>query len=348
MFENKERTDLSDYGEFGLIDHIKQFVQIENDTTVTGIGDDAAVVDHKGEKTVMSTDLLIEGVHFDLAYVPLMHLGYKAVAVNVSDICAMNARPTQILVSIGISNRFSMEAVEELYKGILRACKNYNVDLVGGDTSSSDKGLFISVTAVGHQDESKIVYRKGASEGELVCVTGDLGGAYMGHQLLEREKRIFMEHPEMQPDLEGKDYIVGRQLKPEARVDLKATFEEMEVLPTAMIDISDGLGSELYHLKESSQVGFAIYEDKLPLDPMTYQQGIDFGIDPTVAALNGGEDYEMLFTIKQSDYDKLKDNKDITVIGFCTEVHEGVQLISKSGNKHEITVQGWDHLKKKD
>lgn len=348
MFENKGRTELKELGEFGLIDQIKKSVEISQESTVLGIGDDAAILDKSDKQCIVTTDLLMENIHFDLSYVPLKHLGFKSVAVNVSDLCAMNAIPSQILVSIGISNRFSLEAVEEIYSGILAACKAYKVDLVGGDTSSSQSGLVISITAIGYQKKEKIVKRSGAKEGELLCVTGDLGGAFMGLQLLEREKRIFLEHPKMQPDLEGKDYIVGRQLKPEARVDLSYTLDELGVLPTSMIDVSDGIASELHHLKEHSKVGFVVYEDKLPIDPMTYQQGIDFGIDPTVAALNGGEDYELLFTVAQADYEKVKNCKDVTIIGYCTQESEGIHLISKSEVKHPITAQGWDAFKKED
>ena len=347
MFENKGRTELNELGEFGLINSIKESIIINHKSTLQGIGDDAAILDLTDSKTVISTDMLLENVHFDLAYVPLKHLGFKSIAVNVSDICAMNAVPKQVLVSIGISNRFSLEAVEELYLGINAACKAYNIDLIGGDTSSSKSGLVISITAIGAQKEEKIVTRTGAKEGELLCVTGDLGGAYMGLQLLDREKRIFLEQPKMQPDLEGKDYIVGRQLKPEARVDILTTFEELNILPTSMIDVSDGVASELHHLKENSKVGFVVYEDKLPIDPMTYQQGVDFGIDPTVAALNGGEDYELLFTIKQKDFETIKHHKDITIIGYCTEESEGIHLISKGDTKHPITSQGWNAFHKK-
>lgn len=345
MFENKERTEINELGEFGLIDHLTQHFKLAQPNSITGIGDDAAVIGEGEIKTILSTDMLLEKVHFDLSYVPLKHLGFKAVAVNISDICAMNAIPKQILVSIGISNRFSLEAVETLYSGIQAACEAYDVDLIGGDTSSSQSGLVLNITAIGEQKADKIVYRKGAKEADLLCVTGDLGGAYMGLQLLEREKKIFLEHPAAQPDLENKDYIVGRQLKPEARIDLRTTLEELDITPTSMIDISDGLASETHHLAKHSDVGFAIYEDKLPIDPMTYQQGLDFGIDPTVAVLNGGEDYEILFTINQSDFEKIKHHKDISVIGYCTDKHEGINLISKSGVKHKITAQGWDSFK---
>lgn len=348
MFENKGRTELKELGEFGLIEEIKNSVEITSASTVLGIGDDAAILDKSELQTVISTDMLLENIHFDLSYVPLKHLGFKAVAVNVSDICAMHAVPSQILVSIGISNRFSLEAVEEIYVGIQAACKAYKVDLIGGDTTSSQSGLVISITAIGHQKEEKIVKRTGANEGDLLCVTGDLGGAYMGLQLLEREKKIFLEQPKMQPDLEGKDYIVGRQLKPEARIDLEPILQELKVTPTAMIDVSDGVASELHHLKKESKVGFVVYEDKLPIDPMTYQQGIDFGIDPTVAALNGGEDYELLFTVAQADYEKIKNCQDVSIIGYCTQESEGIHLITKSQNKHAITAQGWDAFKKKD
>jgi thiamine-monophosphate kinase len=348
MFENKGRTELNQLGEFGLIDTIKKSVTLNQESSIEGIGDDAAILDLSKSTTVVSTDMLLENVHFDLAYAPLKHLGFKSVAVNISDICAMNAIPTQILVSIGISNRFSLEAVEELYLGINAACKAYNVDLIGGDTTSSTSGLVISITAIGMQDKEKIVKRSGAKEGELLCVTGDLGGAYMGLQLLDREKRIFVEQPRMQPDLEGKDYIVGRQLKPEARIDVITTLNDLSIIPTSMIDVSDGVASELHHLMEHSKVGFVVYEDKLPIDPMTYQQGIDFGIDPTVAALNGGEDYELLFTVKQTDFEAIKHHKDISIIGYCTQESEGIHLISKNDTKVPITSQGWNAFKKND
>ena len=345
MFENNSRTELSSLGEFGLIDHITKHIELYQDSTIKGVGDDAAILKFNEEQIVVTTDLLLEGIHFDLSYVPLKHLGYKAIVVNLSDVFAMNAHPTQVLVSIGVSNRFSLEAVEEIYQGMNIACKRYGVDLVGGDTSASKQGLVISVTAIGKQSAEKIVKREGASINDLVCVTGDLGAAYMGLQLLEREKNVYLSNPEIQPDLEGFDYIVERQLKPEARKDIIDLFKERDLVPTSMIDVSDGLASEILHLCKSSGLGAHIYEEKIPIDPMTYESARSFNLDPTVCALSGGEDYELLFTIKQSDFDKIKNNPDISVIGHMTQSSEGAQLISKSGNQHNITAQGWNAFK---
>jgi thiamine-monophosphate kinase len=346
MFENKGRTEIENLGEFGLIDHITKNIKIKNPTSVKGIGDDAAVLDFEGKKTLISTDLLLEGIHFDLAYTPLKHLGYKAIQVNLSDIYAMNGTATQVTVSIGISSKFPLEAVEELYLGINIACEKYGIDLVGGDTSSSKQGLVISVTSIGYAEEDKICYRDGAKEGDLICVSGDLGGAYIGLQLLEREKGIFLENPQIQPDLEGKDYIVERQLKPESRKDIIEVLADINIKPTAMIDVSDGLASEILHICKQSNTGCKIYEDKIPIDPMTYDTARDFGIDPTVCALNGGEDYELLFTINQSDYEKIKNSADISIIGHITEASAGCNLISKSDIVHEIKAQGWNAFKK--
>ena len=346
MIENKGRTEIEILGEFGLIDQLTKNIKIQNHTTVKGIGDDAAVLNFEGKKTLISTDLLLEGIHFDLAYTPLKHLGYKAIQVNLSDIYAMNGTATQVTVSIGISSKFPLEAVEELYLGISIACEKYGIDLVGGDTSSSKQGLVISVTSVGYADEDKICYRNGAKEGDLICVSGDLGGAYIGLQLLEREKGIFLENPQIQPDLEGKDYIVERQLKPESRKDIIEVLADINVKPTAMIDISDGLASDILHICKQSAKGCKIYEDKIPIDPMTYDTAREFGIDPTVCALNGGEDYELLFTIDQSDYDKIKNSADISIIGHITEPFAGCNLISKSDIVHEIKAQGWNAFKK--
>ncbi|SEL42867.1 thiamine-phosphate kinase [Parapedobacter koreensis] len=346
MFDNKEKTDLEHLGEFGLIAHITKAVELTEKSTLKGIGDDAAVLDFSGKKTLVSTDLLLEGVHFDLRYVPLKHLGYKAVQVNLSDIYAMNGIASQVTFSIGLSSRFPLEAVEELYAGVLLACNAYNVDLVGGDTSTSQQGLIISVTSIGHAKEADIAYRHGAQEGDLVCVSGDLGGAYIGLQLLEREKRIFLENPNIQPDLEGKDYIIERQLKPEARKDIVQLLADIGIKPTAMIDISDGLASEILHICEASGKGCRLYEEKIPIDPMTYDTAREFGIDPTICALNGGEDYELLFTVSQADYDKIKSQPDISIIGHITEQAAGCELISKSGNVHPITAQGWNAFAK--
>ncbi len=345
MFENKERTEIEKLGEFGLIDHLTKQFEISQPSTQKAVGDDAAVLTFDKKKTLISTDLLLEGIHFDLAYVPFKHLGYKAVQVNLSDIYAMNGIASQITVSIGLSSRFPLETIEELYEGIYAACKKYGVDLVGGDTTSSKQGLVLSLTSIGYADEKDICYRDGAQEGDLIAVSGDLGGAYLGLQLLEREKKIYLENPNIQPDLEGKDYIVERQLKPEARKDIVEYLKSIKVKPTSMIDISDGLASEIKHICKQSEKGCNIYEEKIPIDPMTYDTARDFGLDPTVCALSGGEDYELLFTIKQSDYDKIKNNPDITIIGHITDKAAGCQLISKSGNQHEIKAQGWNAFK---
>ncbi len=348
MLENTGRTELSSLGEFGLIKHLTQFVEIKNESSLKGVGDDAAVIDNKDKLTVVSTDMLVEGIHFDLSYVPLKHLGYKAVNVNVSDIYAMNAIPKQITISIAVSNRFSVESVEELYSGMMLACHKHKVDIVGGDTTSSKSGLIISITVIGEAKAEELVYRNGAKEGDLLCVTGDLGAAYVGLQLLEREKQIFMESPGVQPDLEGNDYILERQLKPEARKDIPVLLEKLEVKPTAMIDISDGLASEILHLCTQSETGCNLYEEKIPIDPLTYTVAREFNLDPTVCALSGGEDYELLFTIDQSDFPKIKANPDITVIGHMTNKKDGINLITKGGSSTPLTAQGWDALLKKD
>jgi len=342
MFENEEKTNIEKLGEFGLINHLTQNIKIAQNSTVKGVGDDAAVLDFQGRKVLVSTDMLLEGIHFDLAYTPLKHLGYKAVQVNLSDIYAMNGVASQVTVSIGMSSKFPLEAIEELYEGIYLACEKYNVDLVGGDTTSSKQGLVISVTALGYADEKDIVFRNGAGEGDLICVSGDLGWAYVGLQLLEREKLIYLENPNIQPDLEGKDYIVERQLKPEARKDIIDLLQDIGVKPTAMIDISDGLASELLHICKQSNKGCNLYEDKIPLDPMTFETAREFHLDPTVCALSGGEDYELLFTVKQADYDKIKFKMDITIIGYITEPSAGCNLVTKSGNVHVLKAQGWN------
>ncbi|HEY5326630.1 MAG TPA: thiamine-phosphate kinase [Mucilaginibacter sp.] len=342
MFENEEKTNIEQLGEFGLINYLTKNIKISQKSTLKGVGDDAAVLDFKDKKVLISTDMLLEGIHFDLAYTPLKHLGYKAIQVNLSDIYAMNSIPSQVTVSIGISSKFPLEAVEELYEGIYLACEKYNVDLIGGDTSSSKQGLVISVTAIGYADEQDIVYRNGAKEGDLICVSGDLGGAYTGLQLLEREKLIYLENPNIQPDLEGKDYIVERQLKPEVRKDIIELLKDIEVKPTAMIDISDGLASEILHICQQSNKGCNLYEEKIPLDPMTFDTAREFNLDPTVCALSGGEDYELLFTVKQADYDKIKFKMDITIIGYITEASAGCNLITKAGNSHPLKAQGWN------
>ncbi len=344
MFENTERTELSSLGEFGLIDHLAKHFEPKHKSSHLGIGDDAALIKLGTRVMAISTDMLVEGVHFDLTYMPLKHLGYKAVTANLSDIAAMNAKPSQITVSIGMSNRFSLEAVEELYEGMRLACEKYKVDLIGGDTTSSRSGLVISVTAMGEANLKKTTYRKGAKPGDLLVVSGDIGGAYMGLQILEREKRVFMEHKEMQPDLEPYDYIVGRQLKPEARLDIIDRLEELKIVPTSMIDVSDGVASEIHHLGQSSDVGFDIYEDKLPIDPQTMDTALSFELNPSIAALNGGEDYELLFTVSQDDYDKMKSDIDFTIIGHATDTKEVYTLHTKAGNSFGIKAQGWDHL----
>ncbi len=346
MFDNKEKTEVAALGEFGLISHLTKNIKLLDNTSVKGIGDDAAVMDFAGKKTLISTDLLLEGVHFDLAYVPLKHLGYKAVQVNLSDIYAMNGTASQITFSLGISSKFPLEAVEELYQGVLLACEQYKVDLIGGDTSSSKQGLVISVTSIGYADEADVVYRNTAEEGDLICVSGDLGGAYVGLQLLEREKQVYLSNPNIQPDLEGKDYIVERQLKPEARGDIISILKELKIKPTSMIDVSDGLASEILHICTQSNKGCSLYEEKIPIDPMTYETAREFGLDPTVCALSGGEDYELLFTIKQNDFEKIRYNVDITIIGHITEAAAGCNLVSKSGNVHELKAQGWNAFNK--
>lgn len=336
-----ERTEVSSLGEFGLIDHLTKNIELHNASTILGVGDDAAVIDHYGKQTVVTNDLLIEGVHFDLMYTPLKHLGYKTVAVNVSDICAMNATPTQIILGLGFSNRFSVEALDEFYEGVYAACNQYKVDLIGGDTTSSQKGFIISCTAIGEVAPDKYVTRKGAGKSELLCVSGDLGAAYLGLVLLEREKKIFLENPKVQPDLEGEKYTVGRLLKPEARVDIVEFFATSNVTPTSMIDVSDGLSSEVHHLCKQSGVGCVLYEEKVPIAEETKLAAFKFNLDPTACALSGGEDYELLFTVKQDDYEKMSSNPDISVIGYITDSEAGAHIITKGGSKHPITAQGW-------
>lgn len=340
-----EQKDLNQLGEFGLIDHLsKEFIAV-NTTTLTGIGDDAAVIDiSETEAMLVSTDMLVEGIHFNLMYSPLKHIGYKAVAVNLSDICAMNAKPEQITVSLAFSSKFPLEAIEELYKGIRAACEFYKVDLVGGDTSTSYSGLTMSVTAIGRAQKDKIVYRSGAREYDLVVVTGDLGAAYMGLQVLEREKEVFKANPDIQPDLEGHDYIIKRQLKPEARKDVVEFLAELDVVPTSMIDISDGLASEILHICKNSKVGCHIYDEKIPIDGATSMAAIDFNMDPATCALNGGEDYELLFTINQNDFEKIKGNPHMTVIGHITNENDGCYFIDKNGSAITLKAQGWNHF----
>lgn len=342
----ENRTEISTLGEFGLIDHLTKNFEIQNVSTVLGVGDDAAVIDHFGKQAIVTTDLLIEGIHFDLMYTPLKHLGYKSVIVNLSDVYAMNATPTQITISIGFSNRFSVEALDEFYEGVYIACEKYGVDLVGGDTSSSDKGFIISVTAIGEVSPDKFVKRSTAQKGDLICVSGDLGGAFLGLTLMEREKKIFLENPKVQPDLENEDYIVGRLLKPEARKDIIEFFEKNDIMPTSMMDISDGLSSEVLHLCKQSNLGCRIYEEKIPIHDLARKAAFKFGLDPTVCALNGGEDYELIFTLKQEDYDKITLNEEIAVVGYMAELEEGTKLLTKGGNTFDITSQGWNAFNK--
>lgn len=346
MLENKDqnKTSLAQLGEFGLINHITKNFNIQQKSTLKGIGDDAAVLDFKSKKAVVTTDLLVEGVHFDLSYMPLKHLGYKAVVVNISDICAMNAVPTQVTVSIAVSNRFPLEAVEELYEGIRLACDYYKVDLIGGDTTSSTTGLLISVTALGEADQEEITYRSGAQENDLLVVTGDIGSAYMGLQVLEREKQVFLVNPQSQPDLEDYSYIIERQLKPEARTDVKELLQKLEVVPTAMIDVSDGISSEIMHICKASNVGCNLYEDKLPLDPQLINVCEEFNLDSTTIAINGGEDYELLFTIPMDDFDKIKGNPNFSIIGHITEEREGMHLITRENTKLPLKARGWNAL----
>ena len=339
------RTNVNDLGEFGLIDHLTSEAVLKQPTSIRGVGDDAAVIDSGDHFTVVSTDMLVEDIHFDLSYSPLKHVGYKAVIVNLSDIYAMNAVPTQITVSIAISNRFSVEALEELYKGIHLACDIYNVDLVGGDTTSSNKGLIISITAIGRADKGKIAYRIGAKPGDAVCVTGNLGAAYLGLQILEREKKIYLDHPDLQPELDSHEYLIGRLLKPEARRDAIAYFEEKGVVPTSMIDISDGLSSEAIHICRQSQVGMIIEEGKVPMHPDMEKLAIDFKINPITCAMHGGEDYELLFTVDDDDIEAIRYMDDVYIIGEVREAQEGLKLLTTGGKIVDLTAQGWNHFK---
>lgn len=343
-----QRTELSALGEFGLIDHLTAGLKTFHSSTLKGVGDDAAVIDQGDYVTLVSKDLLVEGVHFDLTYTPLRHLGYKAAVVNISDIVAMNGTATQMLVGISVSNRFSVEALDELYAGIRLACEKYKVDLVGGDTTSSVSGLFISVTVLGRAKKEDVVYRSTARENDLICVSGDLGGAYIGLLLLEREKQVYKVNPEMQPELEGNDYVLERQLKPEARADVLLKLREAGVKPTAMIDISDGLASEILHIAKDSGLGCRIYENKIPIDVVTVDVATEFIMDPTTAAMNGGEDYELLFTIDVNDFEKVKAIPGIQIIGHMLEKAEGEYLISNGGSLYPIEAQGFDHMREKD
>ncbi len=344
MSTEEKRTDISKYGEFGLIDHLTRSITLQNPSSLKGVGDDAALIDNGEHLTVVSTDLLLEGIHFDLMYNPLKHLGYKAIVVNLSDIYAMNAQPKQVTVSLGVSNRFSVEALEELYAGIRAACDHYKVDLVGGDTTSSNQGLVISVTALGQGEKDKMTYRSGAKVGDIICVTGDLGAAYLGLQLLEREKQIYLSQPDVQPDLESQKYLVGRQLKPEARRDMVELFAKNNIVPTSMIDVSDGLSSDLLHICKQSGVGAFIEESGVPIHPEAQQMAIKFKLDPITCALSGGEDYELLFTIEEKDLPAVRLLPDIYIMGEIVPKEDGVKLHTKGGNIHPIKAQGWDHF----
>ncbi|SHN44756.1 thiamine-phosphate kinase [Chitinophaga sp. CF418] len=337
-----ERTEINSLGEFGLIELLTKNIEIQQASTILGVGDDAAVIDHFGRQTVISTDMLVEGIHFDLMYTPLKHLGYKSVVVNLSDIYAMNATPTQITMSIAFSNRFSVDALNEFYEGVYAACEKYGVDLIGGDTSSSQKGFVISVTAIGEVAPDKFVKRSTAQKGDLLCVSGDLGAAYLGLTLLEREKQIYLESPQLQPDLEDQTYIIGRQLKPEARRDIIDFLQEQDIQPTAMMDVSDGLSSEILHICKQSNLGVVLYEEKIPIANETKEMALKFSLDPTAAALSGGEDYELLFTMKQEDYDKIVLSEQISVIGYMTDISEGAHILTKGGNKFKLVAQGWN------
>ena len=341
---NEIRTEISSIGEFGLIERISKEFNLSNPSTRLGIGDDAAVIQSGSEYLLLSKDLLLEGIHFDLSYVPLQHLGYKAIACNVSDIAAMNGKPSQVAIGLALTNRFSVEVVDVIYQGIKAACDNYKVDLVGGDTTASPYGLVISVSILGTVGPNKIAYRSGAKDNDIICVTGDLGGAYMGLQILEREKAVYKSNPEMQPDLQQYEYIVKRQLKPEARMDIIFELEDAGVVPTSMIDISDGLASELMHISKNSNVGVKVLEDKIPIDNQTFETALEFKLDPITCALNGGEDYELLFTIDQKDFEKIKNHPDIHFIGHIHANASQNVLITKQGSVVPIKAQGWDHF----
>lgn len=338
------RTDVNTLGEFGLIEHLTRDFPLTQPSSLKGIGDDAAVIDNGDFCTVVSTDMLVEGIHFDLAYVPLKHLGYKAVVVNLSDIYAMNAFPKQIMVSLAISNRYSVEALDELYAGMRAACEAYNVDLIGGDTTSSPKGMTICITAIGQGEKQQLTYRNGAKVGDLICITGDLGAAYLGLQLLEREKQLWQENPGIQPDLEDQKYVIGRQLKPEARRDMIEIFRKVGLVPTSMIDISDGLASEIFHICKESKVGALIEESGVPMHPDAELLALKFKLDPITCALNGGEDYELLFTIDPADVEKVKYLPELYIAGEILDAKDGIKLNTKGGNLHDIKAQGWVHF----
>jgi len=341
---NKELKTISELGEFGLINHLTKNIELKNSSSRRGIGDDAAVINYKNKNSVISTDLLIEGIHFDMVFTPLKHLGYKAITVNISDIIAMNAKPQQVTVSLGISSKYSLDAIEEIYSGMKLACEKYGVDIIGGDTSSSVSGLIISITAIGIAENDDLVYRNGAKENDLIVVSGDLGAAFVGLTLLQREKEVFNNNPNMQPNLEGNDYILQRQLKPEAREDIIKLLKEINVKATSMIDVSDGLASDLFHICKNSKVGCQIYEEKIPVDKNTYDTAMEFNLNPSTCALNGGEDYELLFTTDISNYDKIKENINLSIIGHITKEGQGKNLITKGGASSELRAQGWEHL----
>lgn len=342
---SEKRTELRDLGEFGLIDRIEKKFPLGNPSSIRGIGDDAAVIKGGDEVILCSTDMLVEGIHFDLSYTPLVHLGYKSIAVNISDIAAMNALAAQVTVNIALSNRFSLEAIDALYDGISTACKNYGVDLVGGDTTSSHSGLIISVTALGRAPQEKVVYRSGARPKDVICVTGDLGAAYMGLQVLQREKQVYLADPSMQPNLDAYEYLMKRQLKAEARTDIIHELHEKNILPTSMIDVSDGLASDLFHLVKHSRAGVRIFEDKIPIDQNTYETAIEFHLDPITCALNGGEDYELLFTVSAADVEKIKDHPDIHLIGYMHDNPSENLLVTKQNNMVPLQAQGWNHFR---
>lgn len=341
-----KRTDVNTLGEFGLIDHLTNDVHPVQTSTIKGIGDDAAVIEGGERLKVVTTDMLMEGIHFDLMYCPLKHLGYKAIMVNLSDVYAMNAIPEQVTVSIAISNRYSVEALEELYEGIKLACKIYNVDLIGGDTTSNLKGMAISVTAIGTVDKDRVTYRSTAKVGDIICVTGNLGAAYLGLQILEREKQLYMNDPTIKPVLDDETYLIERQLKPEARKDAINYFQKHDIVPTSMIDVSDGLASELFHIAKASNVGAFVEEAKVPITDNAQMKALDFRLDPITCALNGGEDYELLFTIVEADLEKIKYMPDVSIIGEITNAEDGIKLHTSGGNIHDIQAQGWQHFKK--
>jgi thiamine-monophosphate kinase len=338
----EERTEIQELGEFGLIGYLTKNIEIRNSSTILGVGDDAAVIDHFGRQTVMTTDLLAEGIHFDLTYTPLRHLGYKSIIVNLSDLYAMNATPTQVMLGLAFSNRFSVELLSEFYEGVYLACEKYGVDLVGGDTSSSLKGFFISVTAIGEVSPDQYIRRSTAKKGNLLCVSGDLGAAYLGLQLLEREKKIYLESPGVQPDLEGEAYVIGRYLKPEARKDIVQFFVDQQITPTAMMDISDGLSSEIFHICTQSGTGCALYSEKIPIHPDSRNAAAKFNLDPVTCALNGGEDYELLFTIRQEDYDTVQRSPLVSIIGHMTGPEDGIHLLTSGGDRIPLAAQGWN------